>query len=253
MANQESFIKLTGKVGDLSFRKTSKGYTAHQKAKIDPKVLQNSPKAQVLREHKAEFTRSAIYSKMLRDAIRPITQYCKDRYHLARVNAAMLRVIKADAENPSGARKMNTTVVQELTHFEFNSNVKLDAVYFPIMEPGYDNATYTTSLKVPAFKNSDYFKFPKEATFAKLKLSMAMVDFESGESRLSFVESEEQFKDEENTVEQNLSVSIEQPINGYAFAFLGVEYYRNVNGFIDRLYNGVTDALKIVSVNPVTV
>lgn len=248
MAKQESFIKLTGKVGDITFRKTSKGYTAHQISKIDPNVLLNSPKAQILRENKAEFARSVIYSKMLRDALRPVTQFCKDKYHNGRLNAIMLRVIKLDTVNQAGLRSMNDALENELLGFEFNERNKLDGVFYPAMSITIDKPKLIAQVNIPEFKTHDYFQFNAEASFAKIKMSMVACNFETGQYSLVSEESTELYADTENTAALSLETTFIEPVSGYIVVLLGVEFYRNINGFLERLYQGTSDSLKVVSV-----
>jgi len=72
MAQQESIIKLKGKIGDLTFYKTKDGYQARQAKGVDPSRIANDPNYQRTRENNAEFTVGANASKRLRDTLRPI-------------------------------------------------------------------------------------------------------------------------------------------------------------------------------------
>ena len=55
MATQESFIKLQGKVGDLSFFKTKNGYQARVKGGVSADRIKSDPAYQRTRENNVEF------------------------------------------------------------------------------------------------------------------------------------------------------------------------------------------------------
>ena len=55
MAKQKGIIKLTGKIGDLSFYKSKDGYLAREKGGVDGERIKNDPAFARTRENGSEF------------------------------------------------------------------------------------------------------------------------------------------------------------------------------------------------------
>lgn len=70
MARQESFLKLKGRVGDLTFYKSGGKYLARTKGGIDGDRIKNDPRFARTRENGQEFLRAVKAGKLLRDAFR---------------------------------------------------------------------------------------------------------------------------------------------------------------------------------------
>lgn len=256
MANQESFLKLEGKLGDVSFRKTKKGYKAYQKTNVKQSSLLTSPKAEHILQLQREFTRASTYSKMLKDALRPVASHCQDQYLFAKLNAITRRVIIADTQHNEGDRVMNPAIAFELQNFDINTNVPLDTVLYAPMSFVFDAPSLSATLSMPPFKTNDYFKFQQEATHAKLKLSLVFVNFETGKAVVAseYAATNLQKKSETENIDLVVSASnlpTEEFAGAYAVLLLGVEFYRSVNGFENRLYGGALDSLKVLEVNQV--
>ncbi|RYD87861.1 MAG: hypothetical protein EOP54_28125, partial [Sphingobacteriales bacterium] len=99
MAQQESFIKLKGKIGDLTFFKTKDGYQAREKGGVSADRIANDPAYLRTRENNAEFGRACIGSKKLRDVLRSIILLTSDAKMANRLTSRIARIIKADTVN----------------------------------------------------------------------------------------------------------------------------------------------------------
>jgi hypothetical protein len=80
MARQRGKIKLTGKVGDLSFYKTQDGYLAREKGGVDAARIKNDPAFARTRENGQEFGLAARAGKVLRDVFRPLMMRAADSH-----------------------------------------------------------------------------------------------------------------------------------------------------------------------------
>lgn len=93
MAQQESIIKLKGKIGDLSFYKTRDGYQARTKGGVSADRIANDPKFQRTRENGAEFGRAATASKRMRSILRSVILQNADRKMPHRLLSRLMRII----------------------------------------------------------------------------------------------------------------------------------------------------------------
>src|SRR5690554_7680512 len=78
MARQKRIIKLTGKIGDLSFYKSKDGYLAREKGGVDGERIKKDPAFARTRENGSEFGLAATSGKTLRDAFRPLMMRAAD-------------------------------------------------------------------------------------------------------------------------------------------------------------------------------
>ena len=78
MARQRGIIKLTGKIGDLSFYKSQDGYLAREKGGVDATRIKNDPAFARTRENGQEFGMAAKSGKIVRDAFRPLMMRASD-------------------------------------------------------------------------------------------------------------------------------------------------------------------------------
>lgn len=69
MANQASFIKFEGKIGDLSFYKSREGYQVRTKGGVSASRIANDPNYARTRKNMAEFGRAGTASKLLQQSL----------------------------------------------------------------------------------------------------------------------------------------------------------------------------------------
>src|SRR5690554_250220 len=89
MARQKGIIKLTGKIGDLSFYKSKDGYLAREKGGVDGERIKNDPAFVRTRENGSEFGLAATAGKTLRNAFRPMMMRAADN----RITSRLTRLI----------------------------------------------------------------------------------------------------------------------------------------------------------------
>jgi hypothetical protein len=106
MARQVSFIKLKGRVGDLSFYKSGGEYLARTKGGVDGERIRTDPRFERTRENGREFQRSVKAGKLLRDAFSEHIFLTADRGMSGRLTSALSKVLKSDPESIRGERNV---------------------------------------------------------------------------------------------------------------------------------------------------
>lgn len=248
MALQESFIKFKGNIGDITFRKSGNGYIAYQRKKPSRKTLLNSKGSKHARNLKSEFARSTQYCKQLRDIIRPVINRCKDRYHLARLNASFLSVIKQDPYMPEGERMFNNLGMHNLIGYEFNLNSKLNHVIYAQWNFQHHKSENKITLSISDNSIADFFNAPDKATGFKIVLCTACCNFVTSESKMIVTKSDMNNLTDEFLSTTELSVNLPSVNDSYTITMLGVEFYREINGIVEHLYDGARDSLQIINV-----
>ena len=153
MARQESFIKLKGRVGDLSFYKSGGEYFARTKGGVDGERIRTDPRFERTRENGREFQRAVKAGKLLRDAFSERIFLTADRGMSGRLTSALSKVVKSDQESIRGERNVMNGELGILNGFEFNKGAIYDL-----------NLTYA---KVSYKKLYNVFTTPKQPSYIK--------------------------------------------------------------------------------------
>jgi predicted transcriptional regulator with HTH domain len=246
MARQVSFIKLKGRVGDLSFYKSGGEYLARTKGGVDGDRIKTDPRFERTRENGREFLRSVKAGKLLRDAFSEHIFLTADRGMSGRLTSALSKVIKSDPESVRGERTVMNGELGILAGFEFNNGSNLDGIFL---------GRYTTQVaegianaELEAFSPSTSVRKPESATHAQLVMVAGNFNFNELTSSVASVQSDT--FDLSETEHEGISLNVEVPAieGGSGLVMLGLAFWQEVNGQLYKLNNGARNALRIVAV-----
>jgi hypothetical protein len=181
MARQKGIIKLTGKIGDLSFYKTGDGFLAREKGGVEADRIKNDPAFERTRENGAEFGSSAQSGKLLRDTVRTMMQNASDGRVTSRLTKLMTQVKNLDSVSARGERNVGVGILTVeaqalLKGFNFNVKAILGSIVFNsyVVDPG--TGVITLDGLVPI----NELNTPSGATHISLRGAWAKVDFATG-------------------------------------------------------------------------
>jgi len=177
MAEQESIIKLKGRVGDLTFYKNDRGYQARVSTGIDPARIAKDPSFQRSRENAAEFGRAVQAAKYLRNSLRPLCLHCPDSTLTNRLHSRMLRVVKADGDHLRGERNILPQHTRMLRNFDFNAAAPLHETVLVDYTIQADLATNLLQVTIPLFYPKVGIVAPKKATHFQWVAAGLPIDF----------------------------------------------------------------------------
>jgi hypothetical protein len=248
MARQRGIIKLTGKVGDLSFYKTQDGYLAREKGGVDAARIKNDPAFARTRENGQEFGMAAKAGKLVRDAFRPLMMRAADGRVASRLTRLMTSIRLLDSTSARGERTVATAIAVQaakdrLKDFNFNRRAILKAVLF---RPFTVNTT-TGVIEIADLVPANHVAAPSGATHVALTAAWGKIDFTDDGYTVEM----------SNTVnlpiDSTLSTVTLTPANvptgpGVDTFLLVVEFFQEVNGNQYSLNDGLYNALSIVDV-----
>lgn len=249
MAQQESIIKLKGRIGDLTFYRTRDGYQAREAKGIDPSRIANDPKFQRTRENGAEFGTAGRAAKRMRNALRAVIVQHSDVRMANRLTARMLRLVKADAENERGQRQVLAASTPMLKGFSFNLAAQLDSTFITRYTHSIDRPSGAVAVSVPAFDAAAAVVSPKGATHFQLMLAALAMDFTSEAEPVLLVAESEELGVKALVDATELSVELPEATETPIFLVFGVGFYQEVNSKYYPLQNGVFNALSIIEVS----
>ena len=249
MAQQKGIIKLDGTIGGITFYKSKDGYLAREKGGVSAERIANDPNFQRTRENGAEFGRAGKAGKVLRTSLRALLQNASDSRVVSRLTTEMVKVIQADATNPRGLRNVIDGEAEMLQGFEFNLNGKLGNTLYAPYTPNIDRPSGTLSVDIPAYVPINMLAAPGGTTHYKIISAGVEIDFENETYVVADNSSAILPWDATATTALNLTNTVTAASTKPLFLVLGVEFYQEVNGQINKLKNGAFNALALVKVD----
>lgn len=248
MAKQKGIIKLTGKVGDLSFYKSKDGFLAREKGGVEAERIKNDPAFARTRENGREFGASASSGKLLRDAVRTMMQNASDSRVVSRLTKLMTQIKNLDATSARGERNVGVAMTLPaakalLKGFNFNNKAIMGSILYSPFDLDVTTGVITLNDLVPI---NDVSATPG-ATHIALRGAWAKVDFATGEVDVQ----------ESNVVNLPIDAVSTNVVLTPAAAAVGtgadlfllmIEFFQEVNGNQYVLKNGAFNALSIIEV-----
>ncbi|HLW32162.1 MAG: hypothetical protein WBA61_08805 [Aequorivita sp.] len=251
MAKQAGIIKLKGTIDDISFYKSADGHLARAKGGVDKNKILHSASFARTRENMSEFGRAGQGGKLLREAVRPLMQFSKDRLLTSRLTTKLLAIVKSDPVNARGMRDLQEGNFNLLKGFDFNINAKLGTTFHGKFLPDFDRVTGEATIDLAAFKATERIVSPLGATHYNLAMGVAELDFVEE----AFVYDEMKMGilpyDNSDVLATTLTASVSPGSPFHTVLVFGIEFYQEVNGEMYSLRDGAFNALRIVHVDVV--
>ena len=164
MAQQKGHLPVKGRIGNLSFYKTKDGYLIKDKGGIDKSRMASDPKFQRTRENGAEFGSAGKAGKLLRNAVKAVSQGSSDGRAVSRLTKQMMAVLKTDTVSRRGDRNVVDGNIELLQGFQFNINAVLDTTFYAPFTAVIDRATGNLSIEIDGFVPENMVAKPEGAT-----------------------------------------------------------------------------------------
>lgn len=250
MAKQESFIKLQGRVGDLSFFKTKDGYQARTKGGVSADRIKSDPAFQRTRENNVEFATVSSSAKQIRDVLRPMILSTGDQKMATRLSSRLFRMLKADTGSLRGQRKVNANSFSLLKDFNFNESAPLSNTLFINALPSIDRERGVVALHVPEIIPQVHLAMPKAATHFRFAAGAALIsldqEIESSGLQLALSGYEPVTA---TLAPMVLTNTVPEDALSPILLVFGISFYQEVNGVFYSLKNGAFNALCVVAVD----
>ncbi|MGN6533673.1 MAG: hypothetical protein ACTHK0_18165 [Ginsengibacter sp.] len=249
MAQQKGILPVKGTIGNLTFYKSKDGFLVREKGGVDAKRIATDPAFQRTRENGAEFGKAGKAGKLLRNALRSLSQNASDSKMVGRLTKQMMEVIKADLVNSRGSRNVIEGEVELLQDFEFNIHGKLSTSLYAPYTTAIDRVTGVLSVQIPSFIPANMVAAPAGATHFKINAGGAEIDFEGNRFVVETQSTAELPWDNVLTNAITLSASVTANSSQPLFLVLGIEFCQEVNGSMYSLKNGAFNSLSLVKVS----
>jgi hypothetical protein len=248
MARQRGIIKLTGKVGDLSFYKTQDGFLAREKGGVDAARIKNDPAFARTRENGQEFGMAARAGKIMRDAFRPLMMRASDGRVVSRLTRVMSDIRKLDGTSARGERSVaiaiaNQPAKDKLKDFNFNRRSILKSVLYRPFSVNNSTGEIVIANLVPA----NHVAAPTGATHVSFTAAWGKIDF-TNEGYQVELSNTVNLPIDGNASTVTLTPASAPGGTGVDVFLLVVEFFQEVNGIQYSLNDGLYNALSVVDV-----
>ncbi|AWI25801.1 hypothetical protein [Flavobacterium pallidum] len=248
MAKQRGFLKVEGKIDDISFFKRKDEYLLRQKGGVSKHRIMTDPKFKRTRENGVEFGMVASAGKLLRDSCGVLINKAKEGTMNIRLMQTMTGIKALDVNSVRGQRQvyhgLNTVAGKELLKgFEFNGQVSLpQALMAPYALTKASGKIVITDL-IPA----EQVVAPPHATHVSFRAAFLNLNFHTGERAITY----------SPVVNLALSAAIGNVTltptgvpagTGTVLYLLLMEFYQEMNGIQYALSNGQFNALTVIDV-----
>ena len=211
MAIQDSFIKIKGSLGGLTFYEKDGKSLIKTTSGVSKERIMTDPKYKRTRENMVEFGASAKIGKSFRTGFVSIRKAVSDNTLSGRVTGMMKQINKV-GNGVRGQRTFDILANKQLIEgFEFHKKLKLSSVFFaPYSLPSIDANRSIVDMTIPDFHTGDFINAPEGATHFQLLLSASVLsnlEYDVSEKEYKFVNPDE---NEKNAI----SFSSEIPLGG---------------------------------------
>lgn len=249
MAKQRGFLKIEGKLDDISFFKRKDEFLLRQKGGVSKHRIMNDPRFKRTRENGKEFGMMAKAVKLLRDANAVLINKAKDSDMNLRMMQVMSQIKACDLTSVRGQRQVyvglgSTEGKELLKGFEFNSQSPLRSV----LSAPYSLTKTTGKVAITDLVPAEQISAPPHATHVSFKVGFLNLNFQTGETAITY----------SPVVNLSLATLTAAPVNltpsgvpagtGTAMYFLLIEFYQEMNGVQYVLSNENFNSLTLLDV-----
>ena len=251
MAKVVSLFKISGTIGDMTFRETASGTVAQKKPGPTRERVLTDPNYDCTRRNAGEFKRAIKDSTQLRHALGSAIDGVRHSALNGMMNALLHNVNMQDKCSKWGYRHAGAGDVSLLTGFDFNPDLLLDQVLHVRFEHNLDVATGILHLKLPAVLLRHKKVLPKKATHFRIVSGGAAVDFVKGYYRRDVKVSELLPLDKCTPGAICLEHQLNATPGEVLVQVMGIEFYEVANGMEKLLKFGAMRILEAVRIGGV--
>ena len=251
MGRQTGVVRISGKVGNLTFARTPNGDEVRNESSLNKERMKTDPKFKRTRENWAEFGRAGKAAKLIRTTFATQAKHLSDRLAYTRLVTQTMKIVKSDPVNDRGERILVNGDFSNLMEYEFNARQNLTATFQAKYQVAIDRGAGTAEISIPEFDPDILINAMEGATHFQIVAAAAEFDWEEAEATPDFIQSTETLLSDPTVPAQTLSLILPAASTKTLVVTLGMWFFQEVNGRFYKLANGAVNAMAIVGVDHV--
>lgn len=250
MPKQASHIKLIGSIDGLNYYKSRDGFIVRKKSSLSGSRIFRDPCFKRSRENLNEFLTTAKGNKLIRNSLRSLGLYMSERGLMNRLTKTLFSIIRSDAQNPRGERKIECGDLSQLNGFELNSNNAFTQAFSEPIKVITDRQAGAVRIIQEEYIPGEALKHPIEATHYRFIYGAVALDFDLQEFERSLLRGEMLLLDQGRVSAMTTILPIHVDTTLPVIVVIGMEYFQlSANGQFSLLQNGAYTSLTIIGVD----
>ncbi|WP_343306731.1 hypothetical protein AAHN97_06425 [Chitinophaga niabensis] len=218
---------------NIKCRKSEDGFITHPK-----KEARATTKDQT-RENMQEFARALSGATIIRNTFSEFIEAIDVSYFGHRLNSQMTKVVKSDVTNPRGYRNLYDGELHLLKGFQLNSEKRFSDALKGAFSASIDRATGLMKVVFPSLVK---IIKPEEASYFRLYLSGASIDFQTAARQVVYKSGEYMLIRNEGHILSPLEVQLPAACTSTLILALGICFYKEVDGRFSPIGKGYNAA-----------
>jgi hypothetical protein len=253
MAKQAGILQIVGTIGQLTFYyDTIDGvYRVKGKTHLDAERIRTDDSFIRTRENAKEFGLAAKAGHLMRESITSILAKAKDRRVTSRLVKDLMKVSHTDTTSARGERTPAAGDLTLLSGFNFNKNAVFNSTFEAPSTVTVDRVAGTIDIGILSFVPIDSMAAPQGATHFKIVMAGSEVDFDAVTYNTDLQTTAILPFDSTATTSISQSLSVSAGTVLPLFAYIGIQWYEQVNGNYYILNNHRNNCLAVVKVDQV--
>ena len=253
MAIQKGSINLEGKIGNLSFYKSSGLQQVRQHSGVSKARIAKDPRYARTRENNVEFGRASSAAKLIRMGVRlalgeryPIFE---DATVVNRLTPRLTSIIRADAEHDRGNRRVLPENLPLLYGFSFNAVAALKDVLFVPPSYTYQRDSGVLEVSLPALSPDAAMAAPDDAELCSFHV--AALSFNADYEWLPFVVQHHELSpvDHRSIPPQVHRLTLPATSPDPVIVCFGLSFYKRLGGYPTPIMEKGRNVFEVVGVD----
>ena len=251
MAKQTGVVRISGKVGNLTFAQSPNGDEVRLNTSLTGEQMRTERRFKRTRENWNEFSKAGNSAKLIRDAFASITKPLTDRLAYPRLFRETLKVVKSDPTSARGQRLFHLGDLNHLLNYDFNVQQPMSRSFRVPYTVAIDRAGGTANIVIPDFVPEGNVAISQGATHFKVVAAVAEIDWLEKDHINSLTESIPMVESESAIPGVSLDLTFDANTTKTIMVALGLWYYQEVNGVFYQLADGSRNAMALVGIDHV--
>jgi hypothetical protein len=209
-------------------------------------LAKTSPNFEAFRKNMNEFKHVGKAGKMIRDAIKEISDSNPTMHH--RLIAVLFKVLKRDITNKKGERSIMAGDLSLLNGFQFNEHSSIHSVAHFNIDAKIDPKKGRAIIKVPFVIPAHAFKWPDHASLAEIDSLLVSINFDQEAVEVSRASSERISRKVKEVFPFQLISEVNESENRDLLLCVAVRFFSEINGHVYHCKTRNCNPVDIVSV-----
>ncbi len=248
--NQTGIFQLTGETQKMMiYRKKNGEYAVKKKSPAVVDRFANDPNFEQVRLNALDFAKAGKASMLIKRAFHQMTPQRANTDLFPRLTKLCKAIMKTDMLHERGQRNLLDGDTNLFVPFDFTEDGRFSNNVQVSFTHSVNRVAGNANIELPEFIPTELIIAPPKATHCRLKMGVAVLNFETVKHTFSFSDSADILLDATPAAPQTLTVPIPANSADPVFIALSIEFTEEENGVFYPINNGKFKLMQLVAVD----